>query len=505
MDAACRTFYRIYGSGERSNLVNSILERLNFHPLSITLLATIARRNRWDTDQLTKEGEKGQTDGLHTQHTTSLAATIELSLASPMFQELGPDARGLLEVIAFFPQGINENNFDWLFPTFSKRTTILDTFCILSLTYRSNGFVTMLAPLRDYLHPKDPTSSLLLCATKDHYFKRMSTRVTPGRPAFEEAQWIRSEDANVEHLVDVFTSIDTNSVGAWAACAHFMEHIYWHKRRLVILGPKIEGLPDDHPSKPGCLFELSRLFGSVGNHTESKRLFVYTLKLWRERGDESQVAQTLVLLSDTNSQLGLYKEGIQQTREMLAIYERLNHRSGQAQSWQCLARMLHLDGQLDAAEEAALRTIDLLSARKDQVVACQCYRLLGNIYRSRGKAEKAIGHYQTALGIASSLNWRDELFWTNFSLVEQFFLEKRFDDAHAHVERAKSHVVDDPFNLGRAMELEAWLWYREGRFEEAKSEALRAIGVYEGIGATECVEKCKAVLRRAEKKTKNTC
>jgi tetratricopeptide (TPR) repeat protein len=498
-EAAHDIFYRVYEHGERTDLVSSILEQLDFHPLSITLLATVAQYSGWDVGRLTKEWERRRTGMLHTKHRGSLADTVELSLASPTFQELGPDARDLLGVVAFFPQGVDEENLDWLFPTISNRADIFDTFCILSLTYRSNGFVTMLAPLRDHLYPKDPRSSPLLQTTKEHYFRRLSVELYPDKPGFDEARWITAEDANVEHLLNVFTSIDANSGEVWDACYHLLEHLTCHKPRLVVLGPKIQGLPDDHPSKAKCLSGLASLFSDVGNHVECKRLSIHALKLSQEQGDDFRVAEILWILSGTNNLLHQYEEGINQAKEALGIYEQLDDMSGQARALCRLAYLLYHDGQLDAAGGAASQVINHFSDKGEPSSACECYRLLGRICHSKGEGEKAADHFKTALEIASSFNWHYQLLWIHHSLAQLAFDEGRFDDAHAHIEHAKSYVVNDAYCLGRMVQQQVWFWYRQRKFEEMRLAASHAADIFERLGATKDAEDCRALLQRMER------
>ena len=116
--------------------------------------------------------------------------------------------------------------------------------------------------------------STFLWATKDLYVTWFSVVIDPDKPGFGETEWITSEDVNVEHLLDVFTSIDPNSDYTWISCNGFVAHLHWHKPRKTVLGPKIEQLPDDYRWKPTGLFELSGLFPSVGNHVGEKRILL---------------------------------------------------------------------------------------------------------------------------------------------------------------------------------------------------------------------------------------
>jgi len=497
-EAACDTFHRIYRRGDRSDLINNILKQLDFHPLSITLLATVAHHNRWGIDRLASEWDKHRTDILRTDHNKGLAAAIGLSLSSLMFQELGPDARDLLGVIAFFPQGVDENNIDWLFPTISGREKIFDKFCVLSLAYRSDGFITMLAPIRDHLSPKDPASSPLLCSTKDRYFSRLSVHVEPDKPGFEEARWITSEDVNVEHLLDVFTTIDATLDHVWGACGNFMEHLYWHKPRLVMLGSKIEALADDHPSKLECLFQLSGLFQMVGNHAERKQLLAHALELSKEQEDCRQLARALTHLSEVHSRKHLFKEAIQQAKEASEIYKRLDDAVEQAQCLIQLAWLFHDNRQLDDAEEAASRAIHILPEEDEKFHFCRCHQLLGAVYHSKGEIKKATHHLEIALEIASPFNWPNLLFWIQHYMAQVSSDEGMFDDAHAHVEQAKLHATNghDAYVLARAMELQAEVWGRQRRFGEAKPEASGAIDMFEKLGAADDAERVRKLLKQ---------
>ena len=498
MDAARDIFYEIHGDGQRSDIVDDLLKRLDFHALSITLLATTASHNMWDYDEMVKEWDTHHAQVLRTEYSESLAATIELSLASPTFQQLGPNARELLGVVAFFPQGVDKKNLDWLFPAIPDRKNVFDKFCLLSLTYPSNGYVTMLAPIRDYLCPQDPKSSPLLCATQGRYFTRLSVDVDPNEPSFGEAEWIKLEDVNVEHLLYVFTSIDADVGDALDACAHFMEHLYWHKPRQTMLGSKIEGLPDCHPSKAKCLFELSKSFEALGHYAEERRLLSQVLRLERKQGNDCRVAQTLRWLTVANRMLGLYEEGMEQAEEAMRIYGGLNDIAGQAESLRQLARLLYDDKQLDAAEEAVTRAINLLPKKGEEFEVCQCHDLLGDICLSKGEREKAIHYYEVALEIASTFNWQNRLFWIHYSLAQLFRDENDFNNAQAHIERAKSHVGEEKYLLGRATELQAHVWRREGRLEDAKSEVLRAKEIYEKLGLAKDVQDCIDLLQKIE-------
>jgi tetratricopeptide (TPR) repeat protein len=221
------------------------------------------------------------------------------------------------------------------------------------------------------------------------------------------------------------------------------------------------------------------------------------LVLSRQRGDDYGVALTLQNLSDVNRNLNLYEEGITQAKEAQQIFERINDTTEQAWCLNDLASLLLDDKQLDAAS----RAVNLVLEEGEGRLLCQLHRVLGNIHQSKGEKQKSIHHFKTALGIASRFNWHDSLFWIHHSLANLFRLEDEFDDTHAHIELATSHAVNNPYHRGRAMCMRALVFYGQLRFEEAKSESMGALDVFEKFGATQDADHCRDLLQMIQQTT----
>ena len=160
--------------------------------------------------------------------------------------------------------------------------------------------------------------------------------------------------------------------------------------------------------------------------------------------------------------------------------------------------------QLDAAENAASRAIDLVPEKGGECLSCQLHRVLGKIHQSKGEKEKAIHHLETALRIASPPNWHDELFWIHHALAELFLHLAEFDNANSHIEQAKSRTGGGTYQLGRAMRLQATVWCLQLRLEEAKAEALTALEIFEKFGVAEAAGPCRDLLQLVERGIRNT-
>ena len=151
------------------------------------------------------------------------------------------------------------------------------------------------------------------------------------------------------------------------------------------------------------------------------------------------------------------------------------------------------------AEDAASRAIDLASGKGHEYLLCQLHQILGRVYGSNGEKEKAIHHFETAIRIASPFNWHDILFWTHYSLALLFLDKDEFDDASTHITRAKKHAVNDAYQLGSAVESQAKVWYRQRSLEDAKTEALHALQIYESLWLEKDVARCRNLLQKVKR------
>ena len=131
----------------RSSAMDKLIARLDFHPLSIELLASCVHENSWDEATLLKAWDDDQMGVLRASYHQRLGDMIGPVLQLPTMKRLGNTAREMLEVIAASPSGIEERELD---RGIAARREAVGVLWKYSLVHYQDGFVRMPFPIRCY-------------------------------------------------------------------------------------------------------------------------------------------------------------------------------------------------------------------------------------------------------------------------------------------------------------------------------------------------------------------
>ena len=244
LNPARQAFLSIYRKDISPEIVDPLLAALDFHPLSINLLAHAAVQNEWSVEDLINAWDTQRTEILDsgTGKMQSLAVSIELSLKSRSITKLKDSAIPLLQLITFLPQGLHGKKLKDIFPTVENIQATADTLCKMSLTYRRDAFITMLSPIRLYLTSKYlgnvlPYNFPFLQPMREYYHSQLTSE----DPSLED------EDINVERLIAHDLTITNDLETNIRHCLSFLEYLLSYHPRPTGLGGIIKTLPDTKP------------------------------------------------------------------------------------------------------------------------------------------------------------------------------------------------------------------------------------------------------------------
>ncbi|KAG1724363.1 hypothetical protein EDB19DRAFT_1834219 [Suillus lakei] len=329
-NSALEAFFRIYRPASRSNVegeITNLLEDLEFHPLSINLLANAAQQNGWSPLTLLDRWKHRHSAVLNHGEgkLQSLSCTMQLSLNSPSVEKLGEDGRRALAVIAFLPQGLNEALAGYLLPSLPQVDIICDVLCMQSLVYRQDSFIKMLAPIRHYVRDSLPPPDTRCLQEMRAFYYGVVDRCSEERNHY--ADIIISDHLNIEHIVAFDLAYIPEET--YRACYLFLMRLKWHLPRPTTLTPAIFNIVQNSSTwmlQAHCLWYLGQLYVALSQVTEAMKAFHVAEPLYLTANNHEMVAHCIIPCADIYTCQGRFIRSQQ-------VLEDLQH----SDSWQYIS------------------------------------------------------------------------------------------------------------------------------------------------------------------------
>ncbi|KAG2035401.1 hypothetical protein BDR03DRAFT_962563 [Suillus americanus] len=305
LSSAQAVFFRIYHHTSRSEAeedIKGLLKELDFHPLSINILANAAQQNGWSPITLLKRWNDRHSKVLDGRRgkLQSLSDTMQLSLSSPSVQNLGEDGCRVLAIIAFLPQGLNESLARALLPSLPQVDTICDILCMQSLVYRQDNFIKVLAPIRHYMRDAlQAPDSTCLQDMRSFYYRTI--RLCSSKRD-DHADIVISDHLNIEHVVAFnLAYVPDNMDDTHDICWRFLQCLQQHLPRPTTLISAISNIVENSSTwklKARCLLSLAQLYNALSQLVEASQTLQAAEELYLTAGDPESMGNCLIKRAD---------------------------------------------------------------------------------------------------------------------------------------------------------------------------------------------------------------
>jgi len=455
-NAAFATFSATYELEVITQSTERIIEELEYHPLSINILANAAAVNRWPLKQLEENWlcqRKSSILETAKDRYHSVGIAFEISVSCSAFDETRVLVMKLLRAVSFLPEGIHRRDLDSILQIDSA-IKIAESICRCSLAYWRGDRLTVLSPIRIYImeqHNIDLSyEDELITSIRHHFHSQLE---------IDPAYCAREEHANIDRIF------------------HFdLSHQFVRARTLPSLIRFISGL-NEHSPQPTSVWELLEQ-AQPGPEFDGNEAF------------NTQKADAMI-------QMGRLSSNINHGRNSIKMFEAAEFLCRSAQNLQAqLAESLYekcdiyLDmGRIACAEKYAKEGHDICEAIGDRERQGFAKLALVDCALERGGLQEAEAHLRSAesLFIPECSGWR-------FMLIRQMkhsLMEEDYNSARSFMNKA----IDNDLNSnGGRRHLQ--MLVLKAAVEAKGGDTLTAVELLDEATATEIIPGVDGLLRR---------
>lgn len=414
------------------HLSSFIHEKLDNHPLSIKLVASLAESysdpagliQAWETIKTrlaTTANPQGKDESLD----------ISITLSYERLLSRNPEAIQAWATVAMFPEGMSVRAQKGVFSEDRfLPTSPVNQLIHFSLAESQADRITMLAPLQQYILGR---------------FER-------DRAGFPGGELYL--DRVFEYLLELALLVDlkyfTHDGDRSEVISQMLDEFASLSQLLLV----VKELVKDWPERVSILYDqLHNLF----NHRIllGQRMLMDMVQLFRKARVLGSLANALKSLGDIESRLSNAGHSRELYEEAFGHYKTVGANRGLANVLNSLASLEHRLGNVDSARVFYLKAIDYYKAERSNLGLANAIKGLGDLESGLGKVdsarklyEKAIGYYKTEhsnLGVANALK----------RLGDLESRQGKFEEARALYEEAIGHYKGELDLLGLANALKS--------------------------------------------------